>query len=236
MARTTFSFTLPLLLLLGCLFPAYGQTQLTFGLYPFPPDITQNQHGECEGPAVAQLKKLFLFSEQPLKILCVTPARLYKLFANGKVDMLLNIASTKALQGQSVIVKPQFHYINLAFATNKAMAEQKTVSAIRGYNYEGQREVLEQRGYEFVELKNGVDALELFALGRVAHHIGYIQHKEMLNFHDTKHLKLDQIEFNSLELIPTYIHISKKSPHLETINAYLTQLISQKHCQNLYNC
>ena len=236
MTHPTHSFILSLVLILGSIVPVYGQSPLTFGLYPFPPDVTQNQSGECEGPAVAQLKKLFLFSEQPLKILCVTPARLYKLFANGEVDMLLNIASTKALQGQSVIVKPQFHYINLAFATNKAMAEQKTVSAIRGYNYEGQREVLEQRGYEFVELKNGVDALELFALGRVAHHIGYIQHKEMLNFHDTKHLKLDQIEFNSLELIPTYIHISKKSPHLETINAYLTQLISQKHCQNLYNC
>ena len=236
MTHPTHSFILFLVLILGSLMPVYGQSPLTFGLYPFPPDVTQSQDGECEGPAVAQLKKLFLFSEQPLKIMCVTPARLYKLFANGEVDMLLNIASTKALQGQSIIVKPQFHHINLAFATNKAMAEQKTVSVIRGYNYEGQRDILEQQGYEFVELKNGVDALELFALGRVAHHIGYIQHKEMLDFHDTKHLTLAQIEFRSLERIPTYIHISKQSPHRDTINAYLTQLISQKGCQNLYSC
>ncbi|MDP4985081.1 hypothetical protein [Pseudoalteromonas tunicata] len=231
----THLITLCLLIVSPTLMANKHQT-VTFGLYDFPPDIIINAKGQCDGPAVKQLKKLFMFTSLSLNINCVDPARLYKLFAKGEVDMLLNIASTKALIGQSTVIQPQFHYINLAIASNKNLPDSRTISAIRSYDYEGHRILLSDQGFKFVDLKNGPDALELFALGRVAHHIGYIKEREMLDFHDEKHLKPADIEFKSLEKLPTYIHVSNQSVHKELIIEQLNKLISSRACSNLYDC
>ena len=57
--------------------------------------------------------------------------------------------------------------------TNPKLDKRKTVAAIRGYDYEGLRQELEDDNYIFVDMANSSDAIQMFQFGRTTHLVTY---------------------------------------------------------------
>ena len=205
-----------------------NKATIRFGLTGFKPysnfDINA---GTCDGPALDISHQLLSPFGFDVLSVCSSPARLYRSITDGLVDISLNIKSTSVLQNTVTFTKIPFDDLVLNLYTNKDYtSNDKKIAAIRGYEYEGFRSTLIQRGYEFLDVANNQDALRLFVNNRAKHLLSYdgpfrgdidnprFKKNTMHNLAYKKELLLS---------VPTYFAISKASPqHDALVEAFNT--------------
>ncbi|MEH8018112.1 transporter substrate-binding domain-containing protein [Rheinheimera muenzenbergensis] len=143
--------------------------EIRLGVHNFPPYFVMQDSNNCGGEAVELTRKLLQTDNIKVTAVCATPARLYKLLQSGDVDLTINIKHTKALPDNVSFIAPPFVQLSLVLLTHGAAVareKQPTIAAIRGFDYHGQRQILTEKGYTFIDLPDSISAVEMFIKGR----------------------------------------------------------------------
>jgi len=146
------------------------------GVHNFPPYFVMTSQDQCEGSAVEQTRALLQTNDITVQVICATPARIYKMLQSGEVDLTINIKQTKALPDNISFIATPYARLSLVLLSHgAAVAREKTpsIASIRGFDYHGQRQILTDKGYQFIDLPDSISAVELFIKGRSSALITY---------------------------------------------------------------
>jgi polar amino acid transport system substrate-binding protein len=193
--------------------------EIQFGVHHFPPYIFVDAEGNCSGQAIELTRKILEQGNIKVTLVCAAPARLYKLLQTGEVDMTINIKHTKALPDDVSFVSPPYAQLALVLLTHGAAVAretQPTIAAIRSFDYHGQRQVLSEQGYRFIDLPDSISAVELFVKGRssalLTYEAPFMSYMQQHGLPFAKHYKR-----TLLETIDTHYVISGQSQHQDYI-------------------
>lgn len=199
--------------------------EIRLGVHNFPPYFVMTDNEHCGGEAVELSRNLLQNSDIKLTTVCATPARLYKMLQSGEVDLTINIKHTKALPDNVSFVATPFVQLSLVLLTHGAAVareKQPSIAAIRGFDYHGQRQVLGDKGYSFIDLPDSISAVEMFIKGRSSALLTYeAPFNYYLQQHNLAFAKHYQCQV--LEHINAYFVVSEQSVHKAYINEQLTQ-------------
>lgn len=197
--------------------------KIVLGVVQFPPLIVVNPDNfDCIGPAIDASRELLASLGYAVKVQCIPAARLYTLIERGLVDLTINVRSTGALINNVEFIDKPFSYLTLGLVQNLALNDDKSVAAIRGFDYLGIRNELISKGYTFFDLPSSNDAINLFVHGRTSNLLTYLGpydyylDKQPLSFLQTKTIRRRQV--------PAYFAVSRASKHrtslVKVINGY----------------
>lgn len=143
---------------------AYAEQQIvTLGASLFPPSAyIDKSTGKCVGENIDVTTKILAYYNIKLEVVCTLPARMYRLVKNSEVDFTVNPKSTKALSPYVEFVDPRFKKLVINLYRYGTNSEFKTISAIRGFDYNGSRQTLVDQNYQFVDLPTAESALQFF--------------------------------------------------------------------------
>ena len=177
----------------------------------------KDANGHCDGKVIRDTRRLLQDQDVELAVVCVNPARLYKLLASGEVDIAINVSSTKALQGIVDFVEPAYLLLELVLIgfDPEALEQPASVAAIRGYDYVGYRQKYE-RTSEFVNATDGTHASELFLKKRAETLLTY-----RANFVSRKDVNPDDFFIQALTSVPSYFIVSRQSSHRQWLKQAL---------------
>lgn len=212
---------------------------LRMGIHNFPPDFVVSADGSsCGGPGLDLTQRIFASQQVTIEAVCVAPARMYLLLDSGAVDFSINIKSTKALAAQHEFISPAYSQLQLVMYSHKAASaapRDNSVALIRGFDYQGQRAALLQRGYVLIDLPDSISASELFLHQRSQHLLtydgpfrAYVQSKDATLF--------SQYERQALSSIDTFYVISGRSMHLQLMRQAITAYGKTHQCRYLKGC
>ena len=197
--------------------------EIRLGVHNFPPYITTDANGHCIGEAIEITRNILQNDKIKVSTVCASAARLYKMLQNGEVDLTINIKHTKALPRNVSFVEPPYAQLTLILVTHGAAVareEHKTIAAIRGFDYHGQRPLLSEQGYRFIDLPDSLSAVELFVKRRTSALLTYegpfIHYLQQNELPFAKHYQ-KQV----LGTIDTHYVISAMSPHQDYIEKSL---------------
>lgn len=150
---------------------------LRMGIHNFPPDFVVSTDGKsCAGEGYLLAQRVFAQAGYKLEAVCTTPARMYLLLDQGDVDFSINVKTTAAISKKHSFVEPAYMPMQLmlySHALSSAAPQDKTVAAIRSFDYLGQRQQLLQQGYQLVDMPDSISAVQLFLHQRTQHLISY---------------------------------------------------------------
>ena len=199
--------------------------EIRLGVHNFPPYFVMTDHDNCAGEAVALTRSLLQTDTIKLTTVCATPARLYKMLQSGEVDLTINIKHTQALPDNVSFIAPPYVQLSLILLTHGAAVareKQPTIAAIRGFDYHGQRQVLTEKGYSFIDLPDSISAVEMFIKGRSSALLTYdAPFNHYLQQHNLPFEKHYQCQV--LEHIDAFYVVSEQSTHKAYIDNKLTQ-------------
>lgn len=226
---------------------------IRMGVHNFPPELyMQQHHGEperCGGPGVEQMAHILATAQLTLESVCVTPARMYLLLQNGEIDLSINIKSTKALQQNKqqpahLFANPAYMDLQLMLYSHNRRSQapdNDSVAAIRGFDYQGQRQLLTARGFSFMDVSDATNAIELFLHFRTEHLISYSAPFDSYlaeKAHTMTPPALNPATWQSSKLatVPAFYVISAKSPQRDLLLQTIENYAKAHHCQQLSNC
>ena len=219
--------TLVLLVLLTS-FSSLGEELATFGAIVFPPHTTfDDKTKECVGDSIISTRHILRQYDIEMDVVCASAIRIYKLIESGKVDITINVKSTNALKHNVTFINTPYQSLSLALYSHESIASQRTISAIRGFDYHGQRQRLLANGFEFVDLPNSLSALQVFVKRRSSHLISYQGPAEYYLREFTEKLQ-EPLMVTPLLSVDTHYAISKKSLYTAKLQAAFNDY-AQKH-------
>jgi polar amino acid transport system substrate-binding protein len=211
--------------------PLYAEEAITInvGVTVFKPYSSIDEStGQCVGSGFDITRELLEPYNIKINSSCAAPARVYRSLSSGTVDLSLNIKSTLALQNKVTFTTIPFDALILNFYTNPDISNvNNKIASIRGYDYNGFRETLIQKGFEFVDLSNVEDAIRIFANKRTKYLLAYEGplNAYVENEKDKAELRtLHNAQSELLIVIPTHYAISKASPHHDLLVNVFNQL------------
>ncbi len=214
-------FSLLLAAILSALNPPDTQPEISLGLLIFPPHVVINpQTGECEGFAIDTVRTLL--PEFKVTPTCAPPARIFKLIESGDIDMTINIKSTPAVRRFVEFVDPPYTLLELKLYGHRGQTTPGSISAIRGFDYHGERARLIADGYVFVDLPNALSAVSMFTRERTDYLLSYAAPTTQMQVYFPK----DTVS-QTLLSVPTHLAISKISSHRHAIKAAIQVYITE---------
>ena len=213
---------------LYCMFVIVGSAvagEIRLGVHNFPPYFVMTDNEHCGGEAVELSRNLLQNSDIKLTTVCATPARLYKMLQSGEVDLTINIKHTKALPDNVSFVATPFVQLSLVLLTHGAAVareKQPSIAAIRGFDYHGQRQVLGDKGYSFIDLPDSISAVEMFIKGRSS---ALLTYEAPFNYYLQQHNLPFEKHYHCqvLEHIDAFYVISQQSAHKSYIDEKLSE-------------
>lgn len=234
-----------LLCLLSRPLPATAATplHLKMGLHNFPPDFVVSPDGQsCGGPGFELTRQIFAQHQIEIEAVCVTPARMYLLLDTGELDFSINIKSTKALSAlqnaQHQFIAPPYSQLQLVMYSHKASSaapRDNSVALIRGFDYQGQRASLLQRGFVLVDLPDSISASELFLHQRSQHLLTYDGPFRAYALAKDAAL-LAQFERRALSSIDTFYVLSARSAHKTQMQQAIETYAARHQCRYIKGC
>ncbi len=191
--------------------------QVTFGAVVFPPYVTKDAHTQtCSGEAITTTREILVDYGLSLQVVCASALRIFRLMETAEVDLTVNVKSTRAMPPGTLFSGQPFTRLFVDLYTHQADTGPDSVAAIRGYDYHGYRQDLERRGFSFVDLPDGLDAVEMFLKGRTKHLISYrgpfVHRLSMLTDAGPK-----DISRLPLASVDSYYAISANSPYKDML-------------------
>jgi polar amino acid transport system substrate-binding protein len=205
-----------------------AKQEVTLGVVLFEPfSMIDSETNECIGEAINITKRILSEYNVDVEVVCANASRIYKLIENAEVDFSINVKTTNALANNVEFIDQPFTNLRLNLYSRISDSKQRTVAAIRGFDYNGHRLNLTQEGYEFIDLPNALSAARLFDLKRAENLISYAGPVEY--YVKNKILTLD----NNILIIPlgsitTHYAIAKKSPQIRLLKKVLNDY-AKKH-------
>jgi hypothetical protein len=196
------------------------KTAVNIGLTIFPPTVETDRDGNCFGEGVDLFHDIFSPDKYILNIYCATPARVYRDFANGKIDITVNVKSTESLS-QNVLFS-DIPYINLqVMLYSNNLQPNGTIAAIRQFNYHGAKQNLIDMGYVMLNQANSKEAFTVFwrggAQGLISYKMPYEHYYKLLK--DAARLGAfeGQITAQELVTVPSYFVVNKTNAQAESL-------------------
>jgi polar amino acid transport system substrate-binding protein len=205
--------------------PMEDDNTVVLGVVEFPPLVIKDDEGfSCHGDAVTISRTILELAGYKVEVECPPPARLFERVRKGDIDLTVNVKGTKALDNNVTFVEKPFSYLSIVLMTNSGLSGQKTVAAIRGYDYVGLRQELVDDGYTFFDMPNSTDAIQLFQFGRTTHlatyEAPYLYHIERVPDN------ISDVAVSMRRDIPTFFAISNNSARKDELLKKLTHLFS----------
>ena len=190
------------------------------GVILFPSDVTLDEKTEeCVGKNITATRELLLKYDIRGHVLCVPPSKLIRMIENAEVDFTISIKSNEAMTKHVVFSDIPFRKVILNIYTHNQSNQRKIISAVRGFDYQGQRQKISQKGFEFINFPNTISAIPVFLKGRSDYMLSYespVQNYLLTNNITTK--VSDSI--TPLLEIGTYYGIAKGSVRQEAYAGY----------------
>lgn len=200
---------------------------VVLGVVVFPPlTIIDPVSGQCTGPGISITEKIMREANLPLESFCVPAARLYKMVSEGIIDLTINVKSTQALQGHMHFLDTPFSMLKLVVLRNPGIERGFSIAGIRGFDYHGKRQTLNQSGYTFVDVPSAVDAINLFLHQRTGFLITYLGPYQSF-IASSQHPIPDKVESISVDEIPTYYGVYVKSSRRTEIETAINDYINR---------
>lgn len=135
---------------------------------------------------------------------------------DGEVDFTINIKSTEALRKHVVFSDIPFRKIILNLYTHNEPNQNKIISAVRGFDYQGYRQKFSDEGFEFIDLPSTISAIQVFMKGRSDFMLSY--ESPLDNYLSKNKLTLlNSTTITPLLEIGSYYAIAKRSVHLNEL-------------------
>lgn len=198
---------------------------ITLGLSVLPPFTEMVTENQCEGTYVAAVKDLIDESSAfNVTVICAPPVRIFRMIETGQVDLTINVKSTERLRSHVSFHPVLFSYLTLILYVHEHSPE-KSIAAIRGFDYHGFRRKFTEQNYQFVDVPNGMDAVQLFLRKRSA---SLMLYEGTFEWYLAQHHDLDPepISKSTLQLVPTYFAVSNVSEHKQAIEQWLDDVES----------
>jgi polar amino acid transport system substrate-binding protein len=198
-----------------------GEQTLTVGADIFPPGvIVDPETGHCSGYFIDSVSKIFSESNFNLDFICTSPSIIFRMLDKGKIDLIVNIKTNVQLDGLVTFVGPPYRDINISLFNHQDDKLLKTISAVKGYHYNGQRKRLQEKGFEFYDLPDTASALRFFMKKRSTYllsyraSINYLFNKNVASFEHS-------IVEKKISTLDSHFAISNKSVMFEQIKSAL---------------
>lgn len=206
--------------------------KVVLGVVEFPPLVIKNIDSPgCHGDAVTISRTILELVGYKVEVECPPPARLFERIRKGQVDITMNVKGTKALENTVTFIEKPFSYLSIVLMTNSKVENNKTVAAIRGYDYVGLRQELENNGYTFFDMANSSDAFQLFQFGRTSHLATY---EAPYLYHIKRNSNnVDDLIVSMRKDIPTFLAISNASAKKEELESKLSKLLALSDSQTV---
>ncbi|MGS2721026.1 hypothetical protein [Paraglaciecola aestuariivivens] len=188
------------------------------------------QTRECEGQTIAKTQLIFAKFERPLKVLCFPPYRFIKEFNAGNIDLTINTKINPHIKAKALFLDPPFRMIKLNLYTKNARSPDRTIAAIKGFDYGGKRLEFTQNRYELLDLPSATSSLQAFLRGETNKLLFY--DPQMAFFVSKKLIQLDNsIKVEELDTIYTHFAIFKNSSHKQVLNDYIAAYANAHNTQ-----
>ena len=203
---------------LTCLPPASATEQrVTLGSVLFPPNTQFDEAtGECIGENIDVTRAILASYEVQLDVVCALPIRMYRMIQNSEVDFTVNIKTTRALKPYVEFIDPPYDQLVLNLYKYSSSSQTKTISAIRGFDYNGYRQKYMDQNYEFIDLPTAVSAIQVFlkqrsdALISYQSNVVYLQRNNAMVFPK-------EVIITPLIKVDTHYAIARGSPHFDLL-------------------
>lgn len=208
-------------------FAVNGRESATLGAILFPPNATVDKvTNECVGQSIELTRTILAFDEIDLEVVCASAIRIYKMLEVGEVDFTINIKSTRALADNVIFSDIPYQMLTLNLYSYNNAQNVKTVAAIRGFDYHGNRQKMTRNGYEFFDLPNSISAIQVFVKQRSGHLISYAGPVNYYQQAQTSWPK-EGVEISSILEVDTFYAVAKSSAKssrlLKTFNNFAAQ-------------
>lgn len=209
--------------------------QITVGLIIFPPFIQQESADKCYGSAVDSLKDIFSDPKYTLVFHCASPARIYRDFNNGLIDITINVKNSMVFSENVMYSQNPYQTLEI-FLYTRHDYKNKTVASINAYSYGGAKEILESQQYKFIELSNTEKAITVFLRGGTDSLLSYKQpfdHYLALNSDTNKYGNLN-ITFTQKALTTSsaYYVVNKKHNNAKILTRTIDEYYSKQANNN----
>lgn len=218
--------------------PQAAPVILKMGVHNFPPDLVVHADGSCGGPGLNLSRRIFATAGMLVEPVCITPARMYLLLDNGDIDFSINIKSTLKLSRAHQAVAPAYSELQLVLYSHRPSSNaprDNSVAAIRAFDYQGQRQQLLQKGYQFVDLPDSVSASQFFLHQRSQHLLTYDGPFRAHLLAEQPQL-LPSLKRKAITSIDTFYILSAQSPHQASMQQAINQFAAQHRCGYLAMC
>lgn len=203
------------------------QKTVTFGAALFPPSAyIDKSTGKCVGENIDVTSKILAHYNIKLEIVCALPIRMYRLVENAEVDFTVNVKLTRALRPHVEFVEPPLKQLVINLYRYDTKSEFKTISAIRGFDYQGSRKEFVDQNYQFIDLPTAVSALQLFLKRRSDALISYQSNVLHLQRQNSMMLPKD-VTITPLRKVDAHYAIAKGSANFDLLWHVLTDYAEQ---------
>jgi polar amino acid transport system substrate-binding protein len=206
-----------------------AETEVTMGVVVFPPDVILDEKtNECLGSNITITRELLLEFGIKFHVVCAPPQRIIRLLQSGEIDFTISIKSVEAINKHVVYSDIPIRKIRLNLYSHNESNNSQTISAVRGFEYQGYRKKFSEQGLEFIDLPNIDSAIRVFLKGRSEAMISY--ESPVQNYMDTNNIaRLDTYSITPLLEIDAYYSVAKRSPHRkELIQAFRGYAVKHK--------
>ncbi len=204
---------------------------LNVGLIIFSPESHLISGQICAGRAVDEVKSIFRESKFNLSIKCAPPARIYRDFLKGDIDLTINIKSTSSISDQAIYSDKPYANLNIVLYKNTNKND-KRIAAINKYEYHGARHLLKAQDYRFINKANTKEAVAVFFRGGTGSLISYKGPFEaFLKSEDTSPIIKDSTmiyEEHLLVSVPTFYALHKEYAHVKETLAIINKFNNNK--------
>lgn len=194
---------------------------VTFGTILYPPgtNIEENT-GKCIGSNIDRTRKILRHYDININVVCTAPIRIYKMIENNQIDFTINIKSTLALSPYVEFTRVPSRQIILNLYKHKNVDVMTSISAVRGFDYNGHRLKFTEQEIEFIDLHNTISAIQVFVRQRSDALLSY--QGPMDYYLATKGIDLDDtVQIKKLLTLDSFYAINKESPYAEILHSAL---------------
>lgn len=182
------------------------------GAIIFPPsseiDYKTNQ---CVGRSIDITRHILEEYYIELDVTCASAIRIYKLIENGDIDLIINVKSTSALSNNVTFIEPAYGVLKVNLYERLTDKPQRVISAIRGFDYIGNRDRYASEGFEFIDLPNSISVARVFEKKRSDYMLTY--EKPVRYFIEQGLVTMsDDIKVTPLAEANNYYAVVKSSP------------------------
>jgi len=154
-----------------------------------------------------------------LGVVCAPAARVYRLLQSGEIDMTINVNSTDGIVGHATFFNRPFSFIELSLISY-ADATEKSIAAIRAFDYGGYRDRLSSQGYKFINVPTAQDAVKVFLKRRSESLITYKGPFDYMMANMPTPPGAAMIT-ERIDKVPVFFAVAVNSPNAGAINQWL---------------